>query len=378
MFNRIKALAKKEVKQLIRDKRMLFVIFFFPVFLLVVFGYAMNFDVKDIKLAVYDKNNSIESREFVKTFSSSKYFRVINYIQNEKEVNNILDTKKAQIILIIPYDFSKKLYLPSEKPQVQVLIDGVDGNTAMIIKNYVDAAVNYFNHSFQSDLMAKAGVKSYAPVDLSPVFWFNPDLDTTKFLIPGLIAMILIITATLTVSLSLVREKERGTIEQINVSSIKIIELLIGKSLPFLIIALINSGFILLAGYLMFGVVVKGSFLLLLLSTFIFLAAAVSLGIFISTVSDSLQIAFTIATFATLLPTLLLSGFVFPIENMPFAIQLFTYLSPGRYFIVALRAIILKGVGLAAFWDQLLYLCLFTTIFLALAALVQKRKEMKA
>lgn len=378
MFNRIKAIAKKEVKQLIRDKRMLFVIFFFPVFLLIAFGYALNFDVKNIQLAVYDKNNSLESREFIKTFSSSKYFKIVDYIQSEKEINNILDTKKAQIILIVPHDFSKKLYIPSEKPQVQTLIDGVDGNTAMIIKNYVDAAVIHFNQAFQSGLIAKAGAKTYTAVDLRPVFWFNPDLDTTKFLIPGLIAMILIITATLTVSLSLVREKERGTIEQINVSSIKILELLIGKSIPFLIVALINAGFILLAGYIMFGVAVKGSFLLLLLSTLIFLAAAVSLGIFISTVSDSLQIAFTLATFTTLLPTLILSGFVFPIENMPSFIQLFTYLSPARFFIVALRAIILKGVGLAAFWDQLIYLCLYTLIFLSLAALVQKRKEMKA
>jgi ABC-2 type transport system permease protein len=261
---------------------------------------------------------------------------------------------------------------------VQALIDGVDGNTATIINNYIDAAVNHFNHSFQSDLIAKAGGKSYTPVDLNPVFWFNPALDTTKFLIPGLIAMILIITATLTVSLSLVREKERGTIEQINVSSIKILELLIGKSLPFLIISLINAGFILIAGYIMFGVVVKGSLLLLLLSTLIFLAASVSLGIFISTISDSLQIAFTLATFTTLLPTLILSGFVFPIENMPSAVQLFTYLSPARFFIVALRAIILKGVGLALFWDQLLYLCFYTLIFLFLAALTQKKKEMKA
>jgi ABC-2 type transport system permease protein len=378
MFNRIKAIAKKEIKQLLRDKRMLFVIFFFPVFLLVAFGYALNFDVKDIHLAVYDNSNSLESREFIKTFSSSDYFRVVNYIHSEKEINNILNTKKAQIVLIIPNDFSRKLYLASEKPQVQVLIDGVDGNTAAIIQNYVDAAVIHFNQAFQSDLIAKAGVKSYTPVDLRPVFWYNPDLDTTKFLVPGLIAMILIITATLTVSLSLVGEKEKGTIEQINVSSIRILELLIGKSLPFLIISLINAGLILLASYFMFGVIVKGSFLLLLLSTLIFLAASVSLGIFISTVSDSLQIAFTLATFATLLPTLILSGFVFPIENMPRIVQFFTLLSPARFFIVALRAIILKGVGLAAFWDQLLYLCFYVIVFLSLASLVQKRKEMKA
>jgi len=377
MLNRIKAISKKEIKQLLRDKRMLFVIFFFPVFLLAVFGYAVNFDVKNIKLAVYDKCNTIESRDFINTFSSSQYFRITAHIQAESEINNILDTKKAQLILIVPREFSHKLVSPNEKPEVQVLIDGVDGNTATIIKNYVDAAVNSFNQNVQAAIMAKTGIKISSPIDLRPVFWFNPNLDTTKFLIPGLIAMILILTATITVSLSLVREKERGTIEQINVSSIKTIELLIGKSLPFLIIALINAAFILLAGFILFNIVVKGSFLLLLLSTLLFLSSAVALGIFISTVADSQQVAFSFATFATLLPSMILSGFVFPIENMPEIIQFFTNLTPVKYFIVALRAIILKGVGLGAFWSQLVYLCIFTFVFLLLAFIVQKKKEMK-
>ncbi len=377
MFNRIKAISKKEVKQLLRDKRMLFVIFFFPVFLLAVFGYAVNFDVKNIKLAVYDKCNTAESRNFINTFSSSKYFRVTAYMNTESEINNILDTKKAQLILIIPKEFSHKIVSLNDKPEVQTLIDGVDGNTATIIKNYVDAAVNSFNQNLQEGVMAKTGVKVSSPVDLRPVFWFNPNLDTTKYLIPGLIAMILILTATVTVSLSLVREKERGTIEQINVSSIKIIELLIGKSLPFLIIALINAAFILLAGFILFNVVVKGSFLLLLLSTLLFLSSAVALGIFISTVADSQQVAFSIATFATLLPSMILSGFVFPVENMPQIIQLFTNLTPVKFFIVALRAIILKGVGLEAFWNQLVYLCIFTFVFLLFAFIAQKKKEMK-
>lgn len=377
MFNRIKAIAKKEVKQLIRDKRMLFVIFFFPVFLLAVFGYAVNFDVKNIKLALYDQSNSIESRNLVNVFSSSNYFKIAEHIESGKGINEVLDKKKAQLILNIPNDFARKIYSPNEKPEVQVLIDGVDGNTATIIKNYVDISISYFNQSFQVEIMAKAGMKTLMPVDLIPVFWFNPSLDTTKFLIPGLIAMILIVTAAITVSLSLVREKERGTIEQINVSSIKIIELLIGKSLPFLVIALINAAFILAAGFILFGVVVKGSYILLLISTLLFLSSAVSFGIFISTISDSQQVAFSIATFATLLPSLILSGFIFPIENMPEIIQVFTNLTPVKFFIVALRAIILKGVGLSAFWSQLVYLCLFTFFFLSLAFIAQKRKEMK-
>lgn len=378
MFSRIRAIAKKELKQLLRDKRMLFVIFFFPVFLLVVFGYAVNFDVKNIRMAVYDKSHTSESRELINTFSGAHYFRITKYIQKESEINSILDTKQAQLIIVIPEDFPGKLYSPKEVPEFQVLIDGVDGNTAMIIKNYVDAAVNFFNAGFRKEQLAKAGMKSGALLDIRPVFWFNPDMNTTKYLLPGLIAMILILTATLTVSLSLVREKERGTIEQINVSSIKIVELLIGKSLPFLIIALINSGFILAAGYILFDVTVKGSFILLLIGMLIFLSSAVSLGIFISTVADSQQVAFSIATFATLLPSLLLSGFVFPIDNMPYIIQIITNLTPVKFFIVALRGIMLKGVGLEAFGIQLVYLLLFTLVFLTLAFIAQKKKEMKA
>ena len=378
MFSRIRAIAKKELKQLLRDKRMLFVIFFFPVFLLIVFGYAVNFDVKNIKLAVYDKSHTRESRDLINTFESSGYFNVNRYIQKEGEINRVLDEKLAQLIIVIPGDFSRKLYSPKEKPEFQVLVDGVDGNTAMIIKNYVDAAVNYFNSGFQKEQFAKAGLKSSALLDIRPVFWFNPDMNTTKYLLPGLIAMILILTATLTVSLSLVREKERGTIEQINVSSIRIVELLVGKSLPFLIISLINAGFILAAGYILFDVTVKGSFLLLLLSTLVFLSSAVSLGIFISAVADSQQLAFSIATFATLLPSLLLSGFVFPIDNMPYIIQLITNLTPVKFFIVPLRGIMLKGVGLEAFGMQLVYLLTFTLVFLTLAFAVQKKKEFKA
>jgi len=378
MFHRIKALAKKEIKQLLRDKRMLFVIFFFPVFLLVVFGYAVNFDVKNIKLAVYDKNHSAESRDFINTFTSSKYFNIVKYLNSDSEINDVLDTKKAQLIVIVPHDFSEKLYTVKDKPNVQFLIDGVDGNTAMIINNYIEAAVNYYNQNFQTEFLSRTGAKVSMPVDFRPTFWYNPDLDTTKFLIPGLIAMILIITAAMTVSLSLVREKEKGTIEQINVSSIKIIELLVGKAFPYLIIALINAGFILIAGNLMFNVTVKGSLILLLFSTLIFLSSAVSLGIFISVIADTQQIAFSVATFITLLPSMLLSGFVFPINNMPYIIQLITNLTPVKFFIIVLRAIILKGVGLETFWPQIVYLCLFTTIFLILAYVVQRKKELSA
>ncbi len=375
MFSRTRAIAKKEIKQLLRDKRMMFVLFFFPVFLLGVFGYAVDFDVQHVQLAVLDNSKSATSREFVNSLSSSEYFDIVMIVNNEGEINKILDEKDAQAVLVIPIDFSRKLYGKKEEAKFQFLIDGVDGNTAAIIKNYVTSAVQSFNAIIQKQMLAQAGAKSFQPIALEPIFMFNKDLKSARFLIPGLIAMILIIVAVVSVSLSLVREKERGTIEQINVSSLSTLELLVGKAMPYIIISLINAAFIIVVGYLLFDVAVKGSYLLLFISTLIFIISSVSLGIFVSVVADSQQVAFTMATFASLLPSVILSGFIFPIESMPAIIQVFTNITPAKFFIVALRAIMLRGVGLSMFWEQLVYLLLFTVLFLGLATIINKKKS---
>jgi len=225
--------------------------------------------------------------------------------------------------------------------------------------------------------MAKLGVNYKSPIELEPIFWFNPELETTKFLIPGLIAMILIITAVISVSLSLVKEKEQGTIEQINVSSINSTELLVGKSLPYIVLSILDAILILVVGYILFDVVVKGSFILLFFTMFIYIIASTAMGILISVISNTQQIAFTLATFATLLPSVILSGFIFPIESMPTIIQWITNITPAKFFIIPLRAIIIRGVGLEAFWEQLIYLSLFTVFFLVLAIFASKKQEVK-
>jgi ABC-2 type transport system permease protein len=374
MLARTKAIAKKEVKQFLRDKRMMFVIFFFPVFLLVIFGYAVNFDVENVKIAVYDEERSDISREFVNSLISTSYFTLTKTIESHNDIKSTLDQKEAQAVLVFPRKFSENFYSAKEPAKVQFLIDGVDGNTAGIIQNYLKAATQSFNQKYQREVLANYGQMFIMPIDLHTIFWFNPDLQTTKFLIPGLIALILIVTAVISVSLTLVREKEKGTIEQLNVSSINTLELLIGKSLPYLVISLINACLILIAGYFLFDVIVKGSYLLLLGTTLIFLFACVCMGIFISVVADSQQVAFTFAAFASLLPAVILSGFIFPIDSMPFAVQLITNLTPTKFFIVALRDIVLKGVGLQAFWDQIIYLFIFSFILLGLATVINKKK----
>jgi ABC-2 type transport system permease protein len=364
---------KKEVRQLKRDIRLLAVIFSFPVLLLIMFGYAVNFDVKHIKVAIYDQDKSQLSRDFINSLNSSEYFNLIGFINNYGDVDKYLDQKIALCVVVIPQDFSKKIN-SNQETSLQYLIDGVDANTASIVQNYMFAATGQFNQKVNSEILARNGLKEFTPLSLETQFWFNPDLQTTRFLIPGLIAMILIITAVITVALSFVREKEKGTMEQLNVSSLKTIELILGKTFPFVVIALINAGFILLAGYLIFGVEVKGSYLLLLFTTLIFLTASTSLGIFISVVSDSQQVAFTAATFVSLLPSLILSGFVFPIDSMPWIIQIITNITPAKFFINILRAIILRGVGISAFWDQIIYLLIFIIIFVVLASVIGKRK----
>ena len=372
MIRRIFALAKKEFRELSRDVRMLFVLFAFPIILLGIFGYAITFDVHHIKVAVYDQEKSDLTREFINNITSSDYFDVVGYINSENEIRTALDDRDAQCVIVFPSDMSRKLYT-GEEAKIQVLVDGINANSASIIINYINSATSSFSQSFVKEVMAVNGIKPYVPIDPQPVFWFNPELNSTFFLLPGLIAFILIITAVVSIALSIVREKERGTIEQINVSHISYIELLIGKTLPYTIIALIISALVLTAGHILFGITVQGSYFLLFFTTLIFLFAALNLGIFVSTVADSQQVAFQIATLVSMLPAVILSGFIFPIESMPTFIQILTNVTPAKFYIVILRDIMLKGVGISAFWDQIIYLLIFAFVFLTLSTLIGKK-----
>lgn len=374
MFHRIYAIAKKEFRQLKRDTRMLFIVFFFPVVLLAIFGYAINFDVKHIKIAVYDQDKSDYTREYLNGLVSSEYFDIITYIDSDEEIKRLLDEKIVQAVIVFPNDLSRRLN-NNEEVKVQYLVDGVDGNTATVIVNYVNAATYSYSLKLTKEYLAVKGKEIYVPITLEPRFWFNPELESTKFLIPGLMGMILIITAVISVSLSIVREKERGTIEQINVSPLSSIELIIGKTAPYIVISLINATIVLTAGYLLFGIAIKGDIFLLLLSTLIFLFAALGLGIFISSIADSQQVAFQAANVSSLLPSLILSGFIFPIESMPTVIQWVTNITPAKFYIVSLRAILLRGVGISAFWEQLIYLMIFGVIFISLATLVDRKAK---
>ena len=374
MLTRIIAISRKEIRQLKRDTRMLYVLFVFPFVLLVIFGYAINFDVHHIKLVVYDQDKSVNTREFVDRLTSSNYFDLIGYIDSENQIREVLDDARAQLVLVFPQDFSQNLFSGKEA-KIQILVEGIDANTASVISNYMNAATATYNYKITKEALAIRGRQQYVPINLEPRFWFNPDLNSTLYLIPGLISMILIMTAVISIAMSIVKEKERGTMEQINVSPLSSFELLLGKTIPYSIIALLIASMILFAGHILFGVAVKGNYLLLFISTLIFLFACLNLGILISSISESQQVAFQISAMVSLLPSFLLSGFVFPIESMPPVIQILTNITPVKFYIIILRDILLKGVGIEAFWLQLIYLLIFTGFFLGLATLINRKNK---
>ena len=374
MLRRIFAIAQKEVRQLKRDTRMLYVLFVFPFVLLILFGYAINFDVHHIKLVVFDLDKSVDSREFVNRLTSSNYFDLVGNIDSESKIREVLDNGDAQVVLVFPYDFSKNIY-SNKDAKVQILVEGIDANTASVISNYMSAATATFNYKITQEAMSVRGRAAYLPINLEPRFWFNPDLNSTFYLIPGLISMILIMTAVISIAMSRVREKERGTMEQINVSPLSSLELLVGKTAPYSIISLVIASIILFAGYLLFGVTIKGNVFLLFISTLVFLFACLNLGILISTISESQQVAFQLSSLISLLPSFLLSGFVFPIESMPPVIQVLTNITPVKFYIIILRDILLKGVGLSAFWEQIIYLLIFNAFFLGLATLISRKNK---
>ncbi len=374
MLKRILAIARKEVRQLKRDTRMLYVLFVFPFVLLILFGYAINFDVHHIKMVVYDLDKSEYTRDFIDRLTSSNYFELIGHIDSESKIREVLDQGEAQAVLVFPHDFSRNIY-SGRQAKIQILVAGIDANTASVISNYMNAATSTFSFKIMEKAFAVRGREAYQPINLEPRFWFNPDLNSTLYLIPGLISMILIMTAVISIAMSIVREKERGTIEQINVSPLSSLELLVGKTIPYSIIALLIASIILFAGYVLFGVTIKGSVFLLFISTFIFLFACLNLGILISSISDSQQVAFQLSALVSLLPSFLLSGFVFPIESMPPVIQVITNITPVKFFIIILRDILLKGVGIEAFWHQLIYLLIFSLFFLTLATLINRKNK---
>ncbi|MGD1046530.1 MAG: ABC transporter permease [Bacteroidota bacterium] len=366
-------IVRKEFRQIKRDKRILSILLFIPALMLLMFGYALNFDVKHTSMAVYDEDRSSVSRKFIEQFFISEYFNKVQTLESKAEINGMLDGEHARVVLIIPSTFTKDIQRGGDA-SIQVIVDGANSNAAATVLGYINAIVQQYSVKVMTESFIRMGRQTIMmPIDFQPRVWYNPELESAKFLVPGLIAFILMVTAVISTALAIVRERELGTMEQLMVSPVKPIELILGKTIPYTIISLFATVAILFLGYILFDVSIKGSIFLLSLVTFVFLVGSLGMGLLISTLVETQQLAFMIAVFVSMLPTFILSGFVFPIRNMPIIIQGVTYLLPARYFLVALRAVILKGAGLSAFWDQALILAIYAVIMIGISSLRMRK-----
>ena len=367
-MHRLAAIIIKEFHQILRDKRTLALLLWFPAFLLILFGYAVDFDVKNVKTAVLDYDNSKQSRELIESVTLYDHFDLKFRLSSMQEIDRYLDEGLVTIVIVIPEDFSDNLK-NGNKADIQVLIDGTNSNIGMTALGNLNYYFQDYSSTIRITTLKKMGIKrDSVPVDLIPRVWYNPELKSAKFLIPGLMGFILMITCVIATSLSIVREKERFTIEQLSVSPIRATELIIGKTLPYMLISLIMAVIVLLVGLILFDVSIKGNLVLLFFTTLIFIFSSLGIGMFISTITESQQVAFMVSMLLTLLPSMIFSGFVFPISSMPVAIQIISYLVPLRYFLVILRSIILKGVGILSFWEPLLFLILFSLLIIMISS----------
>jgi ABC-2 type transport system permease protein len=358
------AVGRKEFRQIARDRRSLMVLLFVPAFFLLLYGYALSFDVQNIQLAVQDNDRTQSSRELVNAFVKSGYFELAADVSNSREYEELIDRGEARVALVIPVGLQRDL-LTGHRVPVQVIINGDNSNTASTVMAYTLRILQTTSAQYQLQARSSAGG---APIMVESRVWYNPQLRSALFLIPGLIAYIGMISSVISTSLSVVREKERGTMEQVRMAPLGTGAYIIGKTLPYFVISLTTSVFIVIASMILFRLPMNGSWLLLILTLSLYLAGALGLGLMISTIAESQQVAFQLAVLASFLPTMMLSGFVFPIASMPAPIQAITFVVPARYFIIALRAIVLKGAELSTYWTQLAALAIYAALMLMLAS----------
>lgn len=366
-LRRMRAVARKEFLHVMRDPRSLVMGLAIPMLLLFMFGYALTLDVDRVPLMVWDQSATPESRDFVDRFIGSRYMSLAGTADNYREIERAIDERHALMALVVPTGFARDLR--SGRPvAVQLLVDGSDSNTATIALGYADAIfAGYAREVRLDELQRRGGQNLRQPLAVEPRVWFNADMLSRNAIVPGLIAVIMMVIAALLTSLTVAREWENGTMEQLIATPLTGPELIIGKLVPYCCIGVFDLVLSLLVGRYVFDVPFRGDWLLLLGVSLLFLVVALSLGMLISIAGKSQFVASQFAMVATLLPAFLLSGFVFPIENMPRLLQVMTHVIPARYFVTVLRGIYLKGVGLAVLWSEILFLALFGAVFLAMA-----------
>jgi ABC-2 type transport system permease protein len=365
-IKRIITIAKKEFIHIRRDRRSLILSFMIPVVLLILFGYALTLDVKNIPTTILNYDNGEYSREFISSFSQSGYFAINDYIYDHDQLEENILSGNSMVAIVIPPDFSKNL-AAGKNARVQTIIDGSSANKASIANGYIEG----ITRSFYSNITSARTVidEIGTPLDPDIRIWFNPELESKNFIIPGIIAIILMMIASLLTSQVVSREWENGTMEQLIVSPIRPQELILGKIIPYFVIGILDMAVIVIFGRLLFNIPIKGNAILLFILSSLFLFGALSLGITISIVTKTQVLSYQVAMLISFLPSYILSGLVFPISSMPKVIQYISYLVPAKYFIIILRGIFLKGSGFMILLLDILYLTIFAIIVFIIANL---------
>jgi len=365
-YRRTRAILIKELHHIVRDARSLTMALAVPVMMLVLFGFALSLDVDRIPTLVYDQDGTPVSRELIRQFQGSHYFEMLGFVDHYDAIERGIDRNQILMGLVIPRDYSKNLRT-GRTAAVQILLDGSDSNTAGIALGYVDSVIQTYSLALRTDAQnRKGGGAGLPPVDARMRVWYNSSLESKNYVVPGLMAVILMIIAALLTSLTIAREREMGTMEQVLSTPLRPAEMVLGKMLAYFVVGLTDAAVTVLVGILVFQVPFRGSFLMLGLSTCLFLCGALFWGIFVSAAAQTQLQAYQMGLLSSFLPAFLLSGFVYAIETMPTVVQVITHVVPARYFVTILKGVFLKGVGIEVLWSELGFLALYATIvFLA-------------
>ncbi|HXJ17427.1 MAG TPA: ABC transporter permease [Candidatus Polarisedimenticolia bacterium] len=368
-WNRFMAIARKEIIQIRRDTRSLLIVAAMPVVLVLLFGYGVNLDLKHLAVCVYDQDGSQASQDLLKNFQSSRYFRIVQVSNSYTEVVRALDDGRARMCLVIPWNFSQKLR-EGGTVKVQALVDATDDNTAGVLINYAQAVVQGYSSNLQMAWLERHGQSGLSsPLSVAARTWFNENLESSAFILPGVLALVMSVIGAFLTSLTIAREWERGTMEQLVSTPVTPLEILLGKLVPYFVIGLLATAACAAIAVFWFQVPFRGNVVTLLLTTALFLVVVLSIGFLISVVAKSQLASSQIALLVAFMPAFLLSGFLFPIEQMPTFIRLVTFIVPARYYTAALKDIFLKGNPVAMLYNQLIPLVIFA---LALAVVATR------
>ncbi len=366
-WRRVVAMIHKEVLQIIRDPRSVAIVVALPVLLMLAFGYGISFDIKHIPVYVLDREGSQQSQDLLKRFQASEYFNVVRTVDNYPALIRAIDSGLCRLAIVVPYDFSLKLNAGGPV-SIQELIDASDNNTANLAIGYSEAVVQAYSQRVQVDWLQRHGKPTVqVPISVDARTWFNENLESMVNIVPGVVVIVMAVIGTFLTALTISREWERGTMEQLISTPVTALEVMTGKLVPYFVIGLLDTCLSAIIGIWSFGVPFRGSWSVFFLSSTLFLIVVLSLGYYFSVVAKSQLAASQMAMLATFLPAFLLSGFIYPIDQMPVVIQLITYLMPARYYMSLIRNVFLKGSAITLLWQELFALSLFAFVLLFLA-----------